>query len=282
MQYIGKNNELLWLLNISNENCTRLQEQIESSLTLLWFQDDDTELIIDHKKHCFKANEILCTTEFHYVKTVKVGNIKMVRFNRQFYCILHHDSDISCKGVLFFGASQLPIIKLLEADLSKFNTLWSMFEIELESNDELQLDMLQMMLKRYLILCTRIFKVQNNFDNLPKIQLDLVREFNFLVEKHFKTKHTVKEYAEMLNKSPKTISNLFSKIDSKSPLQYIQERKLLEARRLLAHTDYAIKSIAYDIGFEDIQAFSRFFKNYEGVSPTEFKEKLLSGTIANS
>jgi AraC-like DNA-binding protein len=48
---------------------------------------------------------------------------------------------------------------------------------------------------------------------------------------------------------------------------------MLEARRLLKYTDKSIKEIAFEIGFEEIQTFSRFFKNYEGVSPSDFREK---------
>ena len=103
-----------------------------------------------------------------------------------------------------------------------------------------------------------------------------------MVEQHFKTIHTVAEYAELLNKSPKTISNIFLKLSSRSPLKYIQERILLEAKRLLSYTDTPIKEIASIIGYEDIQTFSRFFKNQEGKSPTAYKEKSNLGTIANS
>ena len=141
----------------------------------------------------------------------------------------------------------------------------------MSSEDNLQIEMLQMMLKRYLILRTRLFKSQESYPN-EKVELDLVREFNFLVEQHFKSKHTVSEYAELLNKSPKTLSNLFSKISSKTPLQYIQERKMLEAKRLLQHSNLQIQEIAYKIGYDDIQTFSRFFKKKAGVSPSEFKE----------
>jgi AraC-like DNA-binding protein len=87
----------------------------------------------------------------------------------------------------------------------------------------------------------------------------------------------VAEYANLLNKSPKTISNVFAILGTKSPLQYIQDRKMLEARRLLNYSSRQIKEIAYEIGFEDIQAFSRFFKKQEGISPSKFKEKNQSG-----
>jgi len=141
----------------------------------------------------------------------------------------------------------------------------------MESKDSLQRDMLQMMLKRYLILCTRIYKKQINYPmDIPNS--NIIREFNYLVELHFRTKHTLTEYADLLFKSPKTISNIFSKVGSQTPLQYIKDRITLEARRLLRHTDMQIQEIAYDVGYKDVQTFSRFFKQQEGVSPSKFKE----------
>ena len=49
---------------------------------------------------------------------------------------------------------------------------------------------------------------------------------------------------------------------------------MLEARRLLRYTDMQIKVIAYEIGYDDIQAFSRFFKKQEGISPSEFRKNV--------
>jgi AraC-like DNA-binding protein len=47
---------------------------------------------------------------------------------------------------------------------------------------------------------------------------------------------------------------------------------MLEAKRLLYYSSMQIKEIAYDIGFDDIQAFSRFFKKQECISPSMFKK----------
>lgn len=148
-----------------------------------------------------------------------------------------------------------------------------MFLIEMQSKDDLQIEMLQMMLKRLLILCTRLYKEQRQLAPLAKNNLDLVREFNFLVESHFKIKHTVADYAELLHRSPKTLSNLFAQVSPKTPLQIINERKMLEARRLLRYTDQAVSEIAYTIGYEDVQTFSRFFRTQEGMSPSAFREQ---------
>lgn len=272
MKFIGSTTEYLHLEAVGKNNCDILTQTIESALSIVWFKTGNNELKIDGQLYSFKENQIVFLTEFHRVEIKSIDAARFLRFNRPFYCVLDHDNEVGCKGVLFFGASQLPIIKIPRPDKEKFETLWDMFEIEMQSNDDLQIDMLQMMLKRYLILCTRIYKAQEDFpDNKP--DSDLVRDFNFLVESHFRTKHTVAEYADLLHKSPKTISNIFSKIGSKTPLQYIKERKMLESRRLLHYSEMKVQEVAYEVGFDDIQAFSRFFKKYEGISPSEFKQK---------
>ncbi len=272
MQFKGKSGEFIVLEQITSKNCNVLKEIHEGSLTVLWFVSDNNKLTIDGVETSFQKNQIVFLTEFHNVEANSICNAKLVKFNRPFYCVLDHDIEVGCKGVLFFGASQLPIIKIPINETERFETLWKMFAIEMASDDDLKIDMLQMMLKRYLILCTRIFKSQSNYPT-TKIELDIVREFNFLVEQHFKTKFSVADYAEILNKSPKTISNLFSKLGSKTALQYIQERRSLEAKRLLQYSERQIQEIAFEIGFEDVQAFSRFFKNLEGVSPSNYREQ---------
>ncbi len=274
MEFKGKDNEYLLLETVTTTNSHLLKQSLAQGLTLAWNVAGPAVLRIDGVTHTLQTNQIVCLTDLHKAEVVQVETLRVVRFNRSFFCVIDHDSEVGCKGVLFFGASQVPMLSIPEVDLEKFELLWRMFSIEMESYDSLQIDMLQMMLKRLLILCTRLYKEQKQVDKMEHGNLDLVREFNFLVETHFKAKHTVAEYAELLNRSPKTLSNLFAQFHHKTPLQIIQERKLLEARRLLRYTDKAVKEIAYETGFEDVQTFSRFFKTKEGISPTEFKQKV--------
>lgn len=272
MKITGKTEEFIELTELVSSSCSIFNPPEPSSLTILWFQTNANIFIIDGKEYLFTKNQIVFFTEFHKVNVVKKGATKFLRFNRPFFCIIDHDVEVSCKGVLFFGASQLPVITIPDKDIEHFLILWKMFLIEMKSKDSLQIDMLQMMLKRYLILCTRLYKEQHKLSTLKK-ENDIIREFNFLVEQYFSTKHTVAEYAALLHKSPKTISNTFSKIGSKTPLSYIQDRKMLEAKRLLYYTDLQIQEIAFKIGYDDVQSFSRFFKRQEGVSPSTYREK---------
>ena len=271
MKVEGQSGEYFELRVLEVEDCNIIKEPLESSLSILWFQDDRTELKIDGALKIFSKNEILFLTEFHKIEINQIGVIQFIRFNRSFFCIIDHDAEIGCKGVLFFGSSNTPSIKIPENDIRKFEGFWKMFLLELQEKDQFQIDMIQTMLKRYVILCTRIYKDQNSLNSVK--ESNLIREFNFLVEQHFRTKHKVADYATILNKSPKTLSNIFQKQSFKTPLQFIQDRKTLEAKRLLNHTDLQIQEIGYQIGYEDVHSFSRFFKKQTGQSPLTFRSK---------
>ncbi|WP_243633536.1 helix-turn-helix domain-containing protein [Oceanihabitans sediminis] len=240
---------------------------------MVWFKEDGNKINIDAVDYVFNANEIISLTEFHTIKVEAILDAILIRWNRSFYCVVDHDSEVGCKGILYYGASTVPIIKLDEKHIDILTTLFKMLYIEMESRDNLQLEMLQMMLKRLLILCTRLYKDQHLVSKLRTQSIDIIREYNYLVEQHFKTKHTVKEYAQLLFKSPKTLSNLFKKYGDTTPQQFIQNRIMLEAKRLLTYTDKTISEIGFELGFSDVQAFSRFFSKQEGVSPQKFRNR---------
>lgn len=275
MQYLGNTGEYFELVKVDQQNSELLSTQKDETLRLLWFTSDDNEVIIDGITHKFSCNEIVFLTQFHNLEIVSINTANLLRFNRPFYCILDHDSEVGCKGILYYGSTKIPIIQPRHMELDILETAWKMALLEFEMRDSLQLEMLQMMLKRILILCTRIYKSQAQLDDLDSSQNDIVREFNYLVETHFKHKHSVAEYADLLFKSPKTITNLFKKLGTKSPLQFIQERIILEARRLLWYSNKDVSQIAYELGFSDIQTFSRFFKNQQGLAPTEYRSQKL-------
>ena len=59
----------------------------------------------------------------------------------------------------------------------------------------------------------------------------------------------------------------------RTSFQMIQDRIILEAKRLLIYTDKSAKQITYDLGFEDSAYFSNFFKKHVSISPRLYQEK---------
>lgn len=277
MKFIGKNNESIEVISINSNNYELLNNSRASELSLLWFKSAQNIINIDTVDYTVGKNELISFTEFNNLMAKQIESAVLIRWNRAFYCVLDHDSEVNCLGILYYGASNIPVIKPNNKDVDILGVVYKMLLIEMESKDNLQLEMLQIMLKRLIILCTRIYRNQKLSKISSDKKTDIIRKYNFLVEQHFKTKRSVKEYAELLHKSPKTLSNLFKKSGNITPLQCIHNRIILEAIRLLSYTSLSISEISYQLGFSDIQTFSSFFKKRKGVSPQKFRE----GNITN-
>ena len=244
------------------------------NINILWNRNQKPiELEIDGLSVQLLPNQLVTTTYLQHV-SYHLTDLPLTAFlfNREFYCINDHDSEVSCNGILFFGTQDLPIISIPAAQERKFNTLYEVFEDEFSTPDKIQGDMLQMLLKRLIIICTRLAKEQHIVKELDNEQIDVIRKFNVLVDTHYKTKRKVSDYAELLFKSPKTLSNLFAIYNQKSPQQIILERLALEAKRQMTFSYKQNQEIAYDLGFNDPAHFSRFFKKMTGHSPSKYRD----------
>lgn len=273
MVFVNNTKERLTVEELDTTTMDVVFDVRDTDMTFIWNTGDRMDITIDQIPYTLKKHQLIFLTEFHKIDSVKLDSARIVRFNQPFYCIVNHDNEVGSKGLLFFGASGVPLISVAENLVSDFELTWQIFCSEMRKNDLLQQDMLQAILKRMLILSVRILTKSTGFHKLEKKQGDIVRQFYYLVEKHFARQHEVSFYAAKLNKSPKTLSNLFSVFSTRSPLNIIHDRIMIHARRQINYTNLSIKEIAYELGYDDIQTFSRFFKSKEGMSPMQYREK---------
>lgn len=241
-------------------------------LTIAWNNGPEQTATIDGINYVFPAQTVLPLMVNQTFTFDKPGQIIAWQYNRNFYCIVDHDKEVSCVGFLFYGSAETMFIKLDEQQQKKLNMLLLVFIDEFEDADTIQRDMLQMLLKRLIIIITRLAKKQYLKEQaLTEDKLDVLRKYNLMVENNYRKQHTVQFYADQLNKSPKTLANYFALYNHKSPLAVIQERIILEAKRLLMYTDKSAKEIGYELGYDDAAYFSNLFKKHTGYAPSDFK-----------
>lgn len=248
----------------------------ENHLKFIWNRNEKAiSMQVDGSNILLRSNQVLCCTYVQKVAYEPEDNFRLIllSFNKAFYCIHTNDAEVSCNGLLFFGSDFTPVIQIDDFEQQSLNTLIKVLEEEFNTIDRNQEEMLRLLLKRFIIKCTRIARKQLIKGDLPEARIDIIRQFNVLVEEHFKSLKQVADYAALMNRSPKTLTNVFRQYKSKSPLQVIHDRIVLEARRMLIFTDKTAKEIAWDLGFEDPSQFSRFFKKNNLLSIQDFKEK---------
>jgi len=249
-------------------------------MMFIWNDSSKPVLIrIDDRELVLSPGSITCLTYLHKVHIDNPSRqIKTLAFNREFYCVHTYDSEVSCNGLLFFGSTISPVLRLDSGETERLRTLYSVLLEEFAIPDTSQEEMLRILLKRFIIRCTRLAKEQILKHAEKQSDIDIVRQFNVLVEEHFKTKKTIGEYADLMYKSPKTITNVFSRYSEDSPLQVIHKRVIMEAKRMLLYTDKSAKQVGYELGYFDPAQFSKLFKNHTGMTTTEFRnsKRLLS------
>ncbi len=194
------------------------------------------------------------------------------QFNREFYCIVNHDTEVGCAGFLFYGIHHPMFISLSTYEIEAMIRLERLFFEEWQSQDNFQGEMLRSLLKILIIKATRAAKQQcESYQQFSEEKMDIIRKFSILLECHFKKEHEVKFYAAALNKSPKTLSNIFAMLKQPAPSKLIQNRIIMEAKRYLHYTNKYAKEIAFELGFESAAHFSRFFKLYSGSNISSFR-----------
>ncbi|WP_433273595.1 helix-turn-helix domain-containing protein [Actinosynnema sp. CS-041913] len=98
--------------------------------------------------------------------------------------------------------------------------------------------------------------------------------FRDAVERDFATTHQAADYAHALGYSPRTLTRATQDAVGMGPKEFLDRRIVLEARRLLAHTDLPAAAIGARLGFPDPTNFFKYFRHRTGVTPGDFRTSL--------
>ena len=97
------------------------------------------------------------------------------------------------------------------------------------------------------------------------------------ISENLMTSLTLEKLARVADVSRSRFVTLFREFTGSTPQRYIQQRRIAEARRLLADPSLQIKQIAAMTGFEDRFYFSKVFRRMDGLTPTQFRAAVLFG-----
>jgi len=114
-------------------------------------------------------------------------------------------------------------------------------------------------------------------ENIKKVassnpSLRIFREFQKLVRKTLNDRRSVNGYAEELGITPVHLNRVCQNIAQQSALKLIHQRVVDEAKRYLLNTEYSVSEVGYLLNFHDPAHFTKLFKKYVGVSPSEFRK----------
>ncbi len=103
---------------------------------------------------------------------------------------------------------------------------------------------------------------------------ETLKQAKQFIEENFANEGAIYEFIQDLNMSESWFRTCFRKTYDISPMQYRQKLLYDKARNLLQHTQLSIKEIAFQLGFDTQNYFSRAFKNNQGVSPLQYRSEV--------
>lgn len=242
---------------------------------LVWVDGGEASLLVDFHRYTVQAGTMafiaagqihqwqadfsqtrIMVIGFYLERVSTYGKIAQVVADLPF-------QDTTHAPVLPISAKSYPVFARL------FDTLQTRFAVDGLSEEEVLLAYLNVTLVELQRIYVPPIKVTPS--DAPTT---LTQAFIELVAEHFQDMRQVRAYADKLGVSLNHLVETVRSTSDKTPKQILQERLLLEAKRLLVHTQYTVAEISWMLDFKTPSYFGVWFKNLEGVTPAQFRQEV--------
>lgn len=275
--------------NQSNTNWFFNIRRIDTS-----YRDYDESFPHQHKFYQFlffeKANgtHLIDDTEYevkdktiHFVSPNHVHHLKLNAGTRGFVCMfkeelffIHNESNKFLEEIdLFSNWNTNPILQIDNENFEELNNLLGSLVKEFGAQKMRRNEILWMGLKMFLIKASRIGGGHKSMGLSRK--REIIEVFIGLVDEFYSDNLPVGFYAEKLNITSAYLSRLVNEVYGKSVSEFLNERVVLEAKRIIRLSSKSIKEISFELGFEDPSYFSRFFKKHVQLTPVQYRNRIL-------
>jgi AraC family transcriptional regulator, transcriptional activator of pobA len=228
-------------------------------------------LLIDFDEHVALKNKFFFIEKYKdwgWIKLERLDGI-MVQFTDSFYNHIYTGNP-KIKSDQSLAGEISPFIKIELNNIAEWENVMSIILWEYSALRENSKEVICLGLKILILMYRR-----NTYSRSRLIIADhkkqLLGEFRGLVNNRFAELKTPKGFAQKLNITPSYLNSLCKEIYTKTVSEIIQERVILEAKRLLAHTGLSVSEISFKLGFDDNSYFGRYFKKAVGISPARYR-----------
>lgn len=230
--------------------------------SVLFLVEGETIQYIDFKEHHIKSPALLLMHPDQVHFDVNTNNARMLLITFKESLLLETNDTASWKHI--FNRNVIDLSPSVRDDLLSYTDLL-LREYQLSHPSEKVISNL------FLAFLEKIRLVTDSqyFDDENKNRI--VESFKLLVEQYALSEVMVSEYAKRLFISAGHLNDTLKKMTGRNAKSFINERRILEAKRLLYWTENSVQEVAWKTGFKDPAYFTRFFKKETGMLPLAFQ-----------
>ena len=244
---------------------------------MVWLVKGGGTLYVDMKEYTIGSNTIFCVKpdQAHQFQPQAEMEGFAFSFTDSFFRMDEYDFGWAFQAnllQLFSEGRPIGITYEMEEDIKEI--VLKMIK-EFQNQYSYRTELLRCYFKIFLIHLTR--RLDEKLQPVEQSrEAELVKSFMELLDKNFKEKKMVAEYAAQLLVTPNYLNLIVKRNTGISAGHHIRQRIVLEAKRMGRYSGAGMKTIAYDLGFLDSAHFSRFFKTFGGTNFSEFKKGALT------
>ena len=241
---------------------------------VIWFQSGQPVYIVDFHRIEIQPNTLLFIhkQQVHFYEQFNDCEGLVLLFTDTFFRQAEADIQFLNNSVLFNDLLQVPCFQLKANDFNIPNLFLSIQQELNAPNDAFKFRILHNLVFTLLLFAERAYKQNGLIPIHGGMDLDIAMRFRNLVDQHFVREKSVGFYAQQLHITEKRLQKTCAQIFGISPKAYISERIVLEAKRLLLHSQANTKAIAFELGFDEPTNFIKYFRKNTQKTPVEFRE----------
>jgi AraC-like DNA-binding protein len=238
---------------------------------ITFIQEGSGSFALDQHEFPVTFNDLYFTAPGQ-IREWKVADIPkglVLIFEEEFLCSFFSD-PLFVKKLSFFRNRQAPPQLQLTVEQGKylFNIL---LQIEKEISESKETHLLRALLYQSLAWLNNVYRTFYQLTDKP--QSIKTAQFIQLVEAHFCSQHTVSFYSSELCITSGYLNDLVKKESGVTAKQYIINRLMTEAKRLMLSSELPVSEIDWKLGFSDSSYFIRLFRSETGFSPLAFRKR---------
>lgn len=197
----------------------------------------------------------------------------LVSFTQSFFDHAAPPPSMLFEMPFFFPEENQPWFVIPQKELAGIRTIFDDLQCEFDRAESGADEVLRATLRILFVRLRRLYSDVRPQEPSSRAAR-LARQFHVTVETHVNEMRTLEEYAKALSVTSNHLNDVVREQTGRSAGDIIRQRKLLEAKRLLSHSDMTVSEIGYELAFRDPSYFSRYFRRYAGRTPAEFRAEI--------